>query len=73
MKCAYNIYVAKPQEKRQLGRPKHNREDSIKMALRRTWTGFSCLRIVQSGGLLRTGGEPLESIKQGISLIIKLF
>jgi hypothetical protein len=54
----YRILVGRPKDKRPLGRPRLRREDNIKMDLRRqgsmTRTGFSCIRIGSSGGLLWT-------------------
>jgi hypothetical protein len=52
----YRVVVGKPEGKRPLGRPRHRREDNIKMDLQEVgcwvWTGLSWLRIVTGGGHL---------------------
>jgi hypothetical protein len=52
---AYRILLGKPEGKRPPGRPRYKWEDNIKIGLRWNgliWTGFICLRIGTSGGLL---------------------
>jgi hypothetical protein len=45
---AYRILVGKPEGKRPLGRPRHRREDNIKMDLREIgWGGMDCTNLVQ--------------------------
>ena len=48
--------MAKPERRRTLGRPRHNREDNIKMDLRElgmdAWTGSILFRIGTDGGYL---------------------
>jgi hypothetical protein len=39
MKNAYNILIGKPEGKRSLGRPRHKREDNIRVDLREIWWG----------------------------------
>jgi hypothetical protein len=57
-KNAWRIFMGKPQEKGPLGRSGHRWEDNIQMYLREreedgvVWTGFVCLRVGGSGGLL---------------------
>jgi hypothetical protein len=55
MRKAYNILVAKPDGKRPLGRPKHRRENNIKMIWDKQdgklCIGFIRLRIRTSGRL----------------------
>jgi hypothetical protein len=55
---ACRILVGNPEGKRPRGRPEGKWEDNIKIDLREmdgvVWTGFICLRIRTSGGLLRT-------------------
>lgn len=53
------MYRGKPEEKKQLGRPRHRWEDGIKMELGRfgpgreeVWSGLAWLRIGSVGGLL---------------------
>jgi hypothetical protein len=52
---AYDIWVGKPEGKRQLGRPRSRRED-IRMIFKRSfgtaWTGSSWLRTGTGGGHL---------------------
>jgi hypothetical protein len=52
----YRVLVRKPEGKRPLGRPRRRWEDGIKMDLREidrgVWSGFTWLRIGNSGGLL---------------------
>jgi hypothetical protein len=49
----YRVLVGKPEGKRQLGKPRHKLEDSIKMDLEEVewgvWTGFIWLRIGTGG------------------------
>jgi hypothetical protein len=53
MRNAYNVLVGKPEGKRPLRRPRHKREDDIRMDLREIgWEGCICLRIGISGGVL---------------------
>jgi hypothetical protein len=55
-KGAYRNLVGRPEGRRPLGRPRHRREDNIKMDLHEVgwgaWTGLSWLRIGTGGGLL---------------------
>jgi hypothetical protein len=48
-KGVYRVLVGKPEGKKPLGRPRHRREDNIKMDLKEVgcgvWTGLSWLRI----------------------------
>jgi hypothetical protein len=37
LRNGYNILVGQPGEKRPLGRPKHRKEDNIKMDLEEIW------------------------------------
>ena len=46
-RCAYRALVRKPERRRPLGRPRHRREDNIKMVLREF--GWGMLRLDQSG------------------------
>jgi hypothetical protein len=52
----YRVLVGRPKGKRQLGRPRRRWEDNIKMDLREIGSmgrsGFGCLSIGSSGGLL---------------------
>ena len=52
----YGVLVGNPEGERSLGRPKHRREDDIKMDLREVecgeWTGSSWLRMETGGGHL---------------------
>jgi hypothetical protein len=55
----YRVSVAKPEGRRPLGRPRHIREDNIKMDLREVgwggggaWTGSTFFRIGTAGVLL---------------------
>jgi hypothetical protein len=48
---AYRILVAKPEEKRPLGRPRRRWEDNIKMDLRETgWGGMHWIDLAQDSG-----------------------
>jgi hypothetical protein len=53
---AYRILVGRPEGRRPLRRPRHRREDNIKMDLHAvgwgTWTGLSWLRIGTGDELL---------------------
>jgi hypothetical protein len=53
----YEVLVGKPKGKRPLGRPRHRRENGIRMDLTETglgvWIGFNWPRIRTSGRLLR--------------------
>jgi hypothetical protein len=53
---AYRNFVGKPGRKRPLRRPRHRREDNIKMDLQevgwRDWTELIWLRIITGGWLL---------------------
>ena len=53
---AYRVLVGKPEEKRQIGRPRLKWEDNIKMELEEVgwgaWTALLCLRIGTGRGLL---------------------
>jgi hypothetical protein len=53
---AYKLLVGKPEGKRPFGRRFRKCEDSTRMDLRekveKVWTGFICLRIGTSSGLL---------------------
>jgi hypothetical protein len=53
---AYRALVGKPEERRPLGRPRHRREDNIKIDIREVgwgaWTGSIWLRIRTGGGFL---------------------
>jgi hypothetical protein len=57
---SYKTFVGKPEEKRQLGRPRLRWEDNINMDLREigwgggVWTGYTWLRIRTSGVILST-------------------
>jgi hypothetical protein len=52
----YKVLVAKPEEKRPLGRPRRRWEDGIRMDLGEiglgVWIGFDWLRTGTGGGLL---------------------
>jgi hypothetical protein len=52
----YRVWVGKPEEKRQLGRPRRRWKDGIKMDIMQigwgVWRGFTWLRIGTVGGLL---------------------
>jgi hypothetical protein len=52
----YRFLVGKPEGKRPLGRPRHRRENNIKMDFRKwvagVWNGLSGLRIETGGGHL---------------------
>jgi hypothetical protein len=58
MTNAYRILDGKPEGKRPLGRPRHRRDDNIKIDLEELgfevvdWIGFIRLRIWTNGGLL---------------------
>jgi hypothetical protein len=59
----YKVSVGKPEGKRPLGRPRHRREDGIRIDLREAWgvwIGFNWLSIGTGGGLL-CGDEPSGS------------
>jgi hypothetical protein len=55
-KCAYRVLVAKPEERRSLGKSRRGWKDNIKMDLRevgwRAWAGSIWLGIGTGGGLL---------------------
>jgi len=56
-KGVYRVLVAKPESKRQLGRPRHRWEDNIKMDFQEVrmggaWTGLILLGIGTGVGLL---------------------
>jgi hypothetical protein len=55
MRGVYRVLVRKPEGMRALGRPRHRREDNIKMDLQEVgwvaWTGLTWLRTGASGGL----------------------
>ena len=55
-RSAHRVLMGKPEERRQLVRPRRRWEDNIKMNLRQVgwgaWTGSIWLRIVTGGGLL---------------------
>jgi hypothetical protein len=44
---AYKVLVVKPEGKRPLGRPRHRREDGIRMDLRQTGGGVNWIRLAQ--------------------------
>jgi hypothetical protein len=51
----YKVLVGKTEGKRPLGRPRHRREDGIRLDLREigwVWSGFRWLRIATGDGLL---------------------
>jgi hypothetical protein len=52
----YRVLVGRPESKRPLGRRRRRWEDNIKMDLREIGidgrTGFGCLRVGSSGGLV---------------------
>jgi hypothetical protein len=52
----YTVLVEKPEGKRQLGRPRHRKENNIKMDFHKVvcgaWTGSIWLRIGTGGGHL---------------------
>jgi hypothetical protein len=56
MRNAYKIFVAKPDGKRRLGRPRRRWEDIIETDLMEigfgVWIGFICLRIGTGGDFL---------------------
>jgi len=71
---AYRVFVGKPAEKRQLGRPRRRRADDIKMVLQQVGcrgggprNGSSWFRIGTGGGgdSCKRGNEPSGSIKCG--------
>jgi hypothetical protein len=55
-RCAYRVWVGKPEGMRALGRPRLRWDDNIKMDLQEIefgiWTGSSWLRIGAGGGHL---------------------
>jgi hypothetical protein len=45
---AYRILAGRPEERRQLGRPRRRWEDNIKMDLREVgWVGMRCIELAQ--------------------------
>jgi hypothetical protein len=54
----YRVLEGKPEGKRPLGRPRHRREDNIKMDLQEVGSGQT-----QVAGTCKFGNEPLGSIK----------
>jgi hypothetical protein len=66
---AYRASAGKPEKRRPLGRPRHRREDNIKMDLREVgWVariGLIWLRIGTGGCSCECGNEPSGSLKCG--------
>jgi len=70
-RCAYGVFVGKPEGKRLLGRLRHSWEDNIKMDLKRVGCGgMDWIELAQDRDRWRLvicefGNEPSGSIKCG--------